>query len=208
MTRAEVKELLDKLELSSRMDEYDVRDRVEELGYRHLVSVRDGATKICLVFKDNTDFIVKWSYNCDDDNSESVKECRIYACAVEAGLGFFFPKTEIMGKWGDVTVVIQDKVDYSASDCSYDKKVYYQNIARTVTSRIFRKMENGFKIGSAYDRDLDRTWGRLVISLYGKQVTKKLCEFIKEYKINDLHGSNIGYKNDRPIILDFSGYYR
>lgn len=210
MTRAEVMELLDKLELSSRMSDYDVREKVEELGYRRLVRVRDGATKICLVFKDNTDFIVKWSYNCDDEDSESVKECRIYACAVEAGLGFLFPKTEIMGggKWGDVTVVIQDKVDYSASDCSYDKKQHYQNIARTVTNRIFQKMEDGFHIGSCYDRDLDRTWGKLVISLYGKRVTKKLCEFIKEYGINDLHGSNIGYKNDRPIILDFSGYYR
>lgn len=102
MTRAEVAELLDKLELSSNMRDYDVRDRIEELGYRHLVRVYDGATKICLVFTDNTDFIVKWSYNCDDDNSESVKECRIYACAVEAGLDFFFPKTEIMGGNGEM----------------------------------------------------------------------------------------------------------
>lgn len=69
-------------------------------------------------------------------------------------------------------------------------------------------MEKGFRIGGCYDRDLDTTWGKLVISLYGKQITKKLCKFIKEYKINDLHGANIGYKNGKPIILDFSGYYR
>lgn len=208
MTRAEVMELLDKLELSSHMDDYDVRNRIKELGYRNLVRVRDGATKICLVFQDNTDFIVKWSYHCDDDNSESLKECHIYACAVDAGLDFFFPKTEIMGKWGDVTVIIQDKIDYSVEDCSYDKRQYYRKIARTVTNRIFCKMEKGFRISGSYDRDLDTTWGKLVISLYGKQITKKLCEFIKEYKINDLHGANIGYKNDKPIILDFSGYYR
>lgn len=208
MTRAEVAELLDKLELSSNMSDYDVRDRIEELGYRHLVRVYDGATKICLVFTDNTDFIVKWSYNCDDDNSESVKECRIYACAVEAGLDFFFPKTEIMGKWGDVTVIIQDKIDYSVCDCSWDKKNHYQKIARTVSCRIFEKMERGFRVSCGYDRDLDITWGRLVIALYGKRITKQLCEFIREYKINDLHGANIGYKNDKPIILDFSGYYR
>ena len=29
-----------------------------------------------------------------------------------------------------------------------------------------------------------------------------------ENRINDLHESNIGYKNDRPIILDFSGFDR
>lgn len=208
MTREEVKALLDKLNLSSYMNEYDVRDRLERLGYnRSEIRICDGATKICLVF-DKADFIVKWSYNCDDEHSESIKECRIYACAVEAGLGFFFPKTEIMGKWGDVTVIIQDKIDYSACECGFDKRRYYQNISKTVTNRIFEKMENGFRIGQGYDRTLDKTWGRLVISLYGKKVTKKLCEFIKEYKINDLHDSNIGYKNDRPIILDFSGYYR
>lgn len=100
MTREEVKLLLDKLNLSSRMSEYEVRERIKELGYKHSeIRVHDGATKICLVFN-KTDFIVKWSYNCDDDNSESVKECRIYACAVEAGLGFFFPKTEVMGEMG------------------------------------------------------------------------------------------------------------
>lgn len=117
-------------------------------------------------------------------------------------------KQKYWGKWGDVTVIIQDKVDYSVSGCSWDKKQHYQHIANTVTNRIFSKMEHGFRINCGYDRDLDTTWGKLVISLYGKRVTKKLCEFIQEYKINDLHSSNIGYKNDRPIILDFSGYYR
>lgn len=58
MTRAEVMELLDKLELSSHMDDYEVRDRLEDLGYRRSqISVYDGATKICLVFE-KTDFIV------------------------------------------------------------------------------------------------------------------------------------------------------
>lgn len=208
MTREEVKPLLDKLNLSSRMSEYDVRDRLTELGYScSEIRVCDGATKICLVF-DKTDFIVKWSYGCDDEQSESVRECRIYACAVEAGLGFFFPKTEIMGKWRDVTVIIQDKIDYSAGDCGFEKRRHYQNISKTVTRRIFDKMEKGFRIGSGYDRNLNETWGRLVISLYGKRITKQLCEFIREYKINDLHDYNIGYKNDKPIILDFSGYYR
>lgn len=208
MTREEVKSLLDKLNLNSSMNEYDVRERLEELGYkRPAIKVYDGATKICLVFE-KTDFIVKWSYECSDEESESVKECRIYACAVEAGLACFFPKTEIMGRWGDVTVIIQDKIDYSASDCNCDKKKEYRHIAQTVTNRIFEKMENGFKCHSGYDRDLDEIWGKLVIALYGKRVTKKLCEFIREHKINDLHGANIGYKNNKPIILDFSGYYR
>lgn len=207
MTRAEVKELLNKLDLSRKLDEYDIYDRLDNLGYkRPQVRVRNGATKICLVFE-KADFIVKWSYDCDDDNDEGLKECRLYALAVEAGLAFFFPKTEVLGKWGDVSVVIQDKIDYSVNDCNYETRCIYQKIGRTVTDRIFYKMENGFHTGY-YDRSLNETWGKLVISLYGKKITKKLCEFIQEYNINDLHESNIGYKDNKPIILDFGGYHR
>lgn len=102
MTRAEVENLLSQLNLSRDMNSYDVRSRLERLGYgRSEVSVNHGATKICLVFKD-TDFIVKWSYECEDEEDESVKECNIYALAVEAGLAFIFPKTEILGGNGAV----------------------------------------------------------------------------------------------------------
>lgn len=48
----------------------------------------------------------------------------------------------------------------------------------------------------------------LVLTLYGKKLCRKLCAFIVENAINDLHTSNIGYNHNKPIILDFSGYDR
>lgn len=207
MTREEVKSLLDKLNLSRDMSTNRVRERLKNLGYDcPAVRVCHGVTKICLIFE-NTDFIVKWSYGYNCEIDESAKECDIYASAIEANLACFFPKTEVLGKWGEVTVIIQDKIDYCVEDCGYDKRQHYQQIGRTVTDNIYNKMAFGFRT-SHWDRHLDETWAKMAISLYGKQVIKCLCDFIQKYKINDLHEKNIGYKNDKPIILDFSGYYR
>ena len=64
------------------------------------------------------------------------------------------------------------------------------------------KQKNGF------NRRLSREWAKLAISLYGKKTCKSLCDFIVEYGINDLHEENLGFKNNKPVILDFSGYYR
>lgn len=212
MTREEVKTLLNKLNLTPTMDYEDIEYKIRTLGYnQNQIKVESGSSKICLVFDNKTDFIVKWtydSYNNKNNQDESVKECIIYIAAKAEKLEFFFPKTEIFGQWGGVTVVIQDKVDYSVEECSVEKLSYYQHISQTVTNKIFLKMENDFQIGSFYDRELNPVWGKLVISLYGKKITKKLCKFIQKYGINDLHSENIGYKNDKPVILDFSGYYR
>lgn len=57
-----------------------------------------------------------------------------------------------------------------------------------------------------YNRELDYTWAAMALVIYGKTVCKKLCNFIQENKINDLRDANIGYKNNKPIILDFSGF--
>lgn len=52
------------------------------------------------------------------------------------------------------------------------------------------------------------SWACMALTLYGKKLCRKLCAFIVENAINDLHTSNIGYNHNKPIILDFSGYDR
>lgn len=34
----------------------------------------------------------------------------------------------------------------------------------------------------------------------------RLMEFCEEYSISDIHESNIGFSNGRPLIIDYSGY--
>ena len=83
-----------------------------------------------------------------------------------------------------------------------------KRIAKTVPdcrvgqiARQFRKADQ-----NGYGRDLDELWAKVAVSLHGKRKVIALCEFVKKYHINDLHGSNIGYIGISPVILDFSGY--
>lgn len=204
---------LDALNITPNTDSYVVSSLIRQLrdnpvstpiGY---VQVDEGASKICLIFKDFP-FVIKWNtYN----YGEAVQEVAIYKDAVAHGLAYFFPKTELFYEHNGVSFVLQEKIDCSAGDarCRKDYTKVIKRVTKTPTTRIYEKMEREFKrAGHGYKRDLDESWAKMVISLYGKKAAKALCAFVIAHKINDLHSSNIGYKNFRPIILDFSGYHR
>ena len=204
-----ITEILYALDITSDMDYFDVRKRIEYENLDNIISCNHGVSKLCLVFK-KEDFVIKWTYEdpWESSKEEAMKECEIYQKAKEQGLEMLFPSTKFFGEINDIKFVIQEKIDYSCGDCPYDTKLKYQKISKTATQKIIDKMQDGFKIGKGYDRNLDRLWTSMVITLYGKRICKKLCAFIKENEINDLHTGNLGYKNNHPIILDFSGYHR
>ena len=209
MDTEKITEILYTLYVTSDMDCFHVRERIKDENLSNIISCYQGASKLCLVFK-KEDFVIKWTRRdpWESFNDEAMKECEIYQKAKEQGLEMFFPSTKFFGEINDIKFIIQEKIDYSCEKCPYDTKLKYRKISKTATKKIIDKMRNGFKINKGHDRDLDELWASMVITLYGKKVCKKLCTFIKENEINDLHTSNLGYKNNHPIILDFSGYYR
>lgn len=171
------------------------------------INVDDGASKICIVFK-NFPFVIKWS---PDGGDEAMQEVSIYEDAVNCNIGFFFPKTELFYEHNGVSFVMQEKVDYSASEMYREKHCMtaVKRITKTPTDKIYQKVRGEFlRAGCRYSRDLDEFWAKMAISLYGKKTVKSLCKFVVKHKINDLHSNNIGYKNLRPVILDFCGYHR
>lgn len=211
--RVSVIAFLDALDLTSSMDCYEVYNRIDKFRGSPLlvplgtVQVHDGASKICLLFKD-LPFVIKYD---TDGYGEAVREIAVYQDAIKANLAFFFPKTELFYEHNGLSFVLQEKIDYCASDANNDKdyRRFIERVTKTPTDKIYHKMQDGFnKAGHGYRRTLDEKWAKMVISLYGKKTAKALCQFIASHSINDLHTSNIGYKNFRPIILDFSGYHR
>lgn len=178
--------------------------------YVSKIIVQRGASKKCLVFQDEV-FVIKWATgDVDPMNNEVIKEIEVYQDAKEKHLEQFFPKTEFLAEIKGVIFVKQEKIDFSCSRTPFYKQQKYDRIARTVSDRIFNKMDSRIRNAgnTDYSRELNYTWGRMVISLYGKKVAKALCNFIIDHEINDLHGENIGYKNNKPVLLDFSGYDR
>jgi hypothetical protein len=207
MIRDEVISLLVKLNIKPYDDAYDIERKLRGIHTGFRISVTDGSSKVCLIFKD-LPFVVKWS---TEDYGEAKREAEIYKKALANGLAKFFPATAHIATINGVDFVAQEKVDFSCCHVPKAKEIHYQRIGRTTTDQIYRKIQKDFYKAdhhNGYGRVLDRTWAGMIISLYGKKVCKALCEFVIENAINDLHEANIGYKNDRPIILDFSGYNR
>lgn len=175
---------------------------------KYTYNVYNGASKLCLVPLDpNKMWVLKWAL---DDSCET--EEKLYYDACQRGINSFFPETHYMFSHRGGIFYIQRKVDDSCYDLPWEKIQEYRKIAKTSCqskSQIWKRMEKKFDkadCGRGYDRGLNWTWANMALTIYGKKKCKALCDFIVEHKINDLHDSNIGYLNDKPIILDFCGY--
>lgn len=169
--------------------------------------VRDGASKICLLFE-GVNFVVKWS---TEGYNEAMQEVRFYNEAKAKNLAKFFPQTEFFFSYGGIEYVVQERIAMSAGELSWDGKARepYVKIAKTVTPKMVRLVGKELNKVSSYSRSIDGLWISCCLSLYGKRAVKSLCQFVQEHDINDLHGSNVGYSREgKPIILDFSGYHR
>lgn len=54
---------------------------------------------------------------------------------------------------------------------------------------------------------LDERWIGRVLQLYGKKFCRSFEKWTQECEINDLHNSNTGWLNNKPILLDYAGYH-
>lgn len=209
MTKEEVIRILKDSDLNDELEDYEVLDIIEEHTSEEVNAVA-GCSKMCIIFK-NFPYVIKYSHNIYGDKiegaGEAEKEIEIYTAAKMAGVERFFPKTEIFCTINGILFVAQEKIDYPTTKVPNKKRTKYLRISKTTKYKIFNKMQNEiYKVPGS--RSLDRLWAGVALSLYGKKLCKKLCDFIVTYQINDLHGNNIGYKDDKPILLDFSGYSR
>lgn len=210
MTNEELYEVLKNLCITGKEDSDKVNTMVRDHGLeKNFVIVDGGASKVCLNFI-HENFIIKWTKQTRGNCDEAMEEVEIYNKAVTAGLAVFFPATELFTTINGVHFVKQEKVDFCVEDtpCYKEKKYAYQ--ARTASDRIVQKMQTSISkaCNHRFSRSLDITWAKLALVVFGKKLVKSLCKFIIENGINDLHEGNIGYKNNLPVILDFSGYKR
>lgn len=172
----------------------------------------NGATKECLVFPE-LGYVLKWSM----ETRDAEREVAVYQKAVEANLADFFPATELAGyitspRDGEaIAFTAQQIITNSAHKICWGEgglQGRLVRIAKTVPDCRVNQIERQFRKAdqNGYERDLDGLWAKVAVSLHGKRKVIALCEFVKKYHINDLHGSNIGYIGISPVILDFSGY--
>ena len=161
-----------------------------------------GAFKECLIFPD-MDFVLKipfeFSKNSEMDNA-CHDEIKTYQSAKEAGVEKVFLETWFIGFLKNGRPVYgQAKADYTSSSLPENKKKKYERITRTVTENMRSKVIRGM-----YDHSVNRLWVEMFISLYGKNFARKFEAWTKETHLTDFHSGNIGYRKDKPIILDYN----
>lgn len=210
MKNEQLYEMLESLGITGHEDSYEVGQMIRDHGFKSdFVTIHGGASKVCLNFI-HENFVIKWTAETRGDYDEAMEEVEIYNKAVNAGLAVFFPATELFATINGVHFVKQEKVDFCVEETPYHKEKKYAYQSRTASDRIVKKMQLSFNraCGHRYSRSLNTTWAKMALVVFGKKLVKSLCEFIIENGINDLHESNIGYKDNLPVILDFSGYKR
>ena len=161
-----------------------------------------GAFKECLIFPD-MDFVLKIPFefrkNSEMDNA-CEDEIKTYQSAKEAGVEKVFLETWFIGYLRNGRPVYgQAKADYTSNSLPESKEKKYRRITQTVSENMRSKVIRGM-----YDHSVNRLWVEMFISLYGKNFARKFEAWTKETHLTDFHSGNIGYRKDKPIILDYN----
>lgn len=60
-------------------------------------------------------------------------------------------------------------------------------------------------VGRMQNVDINSSWLLHLYRYYGWNFFKSFFYFCKRYRVNDLHGYNVGFINKKPIVFDYSG---
>ncbi len=140
----------------------------------------------------------------DEDWNYCDHEEYISDLAIEEGLADFFAKEECIGYINNYPIYKQEKVEVYASSNFRNKpssKDTYSLLDDIITS------------GPTYldvpfcDLDEDREWLAQALEYHGEEQFMKFLDFIERTDINDLHSGNMGYIGNRPVLLDYSGFW-
>ena len=181
--------------------------------YKKPFDYATGATKSVLIFEqlgfvikipfcrnseDYDDYYEYCNYftGADTDNGWDYCEAEAdkYQRAEEEGISMCFAKTEKIGEIDRYPIYMQELA-------SIYKNVNYQSSHTEEDSRQVNSIcdSNNFYI-------FNIEWLSDAFHFYGEKIFHKLLEFIRTVGINDLHDSNIGYIENRPVLVDYSSF--
>ena len=122
-----------------------------------------------------------------------------YENAVKAGFGDFFLDTRLYCyKSGSMTYPIYTQKKATAGAFSHEAKYSKATLTYVEDSR---KQDKFRWLGDYTD------WICAAIEKYGIKKVSSFVEYLHENRMDaDLHSANIGWDNDRPVILDWAGF--
>lgn len=167
--------------------------------------IASGATKAVLVL-DN--MAIKIPLNLNDDASDVFTnancsngwdyceaELNILKNAEVCGVGMCFAYQELIGDIHGYPVYAQEKCVIWGNVHEYED---YSEEKRSSTEKYVRNMGHYC---------FNECWLSDFLDYYGSEMLEKFLDFIQGQDITDLHGGNLGYVGNRPVIVDYGGYH-
>lgn len=161
----------------------------------------EGCSKKVIIFR-SLGFVLKF-----DECGDSEREVDLYNAAVDLGLKDCFPETRLVCYHNNFQWTYQEM----ARSCFQigRKTIAQQAENLKISSECLAIISNIISdIPHCTRTDcMDYKWLKLATHYFGYTFMGKLARFIQTNRINDLHRGNIGFINDRPVLIDFCGYH-
>ena len=199
---------------------------IEHLEFRWS-TVECGATRAAVI-DSGYPYIVKFDIETDmRGDSSSEREVEIYKEAKLCGLDGCFTEAEYLGDYCR-TIYSYNLGDelYEMDDDEYMMLVEKEGLVKeeyviTIPLYGYARATCDISINTNYTPEqytevehansplASRNWKIALKFLidYGTDIFERLTDFCLTFNINDLHGGNIGYINDKIVLIDFGSYY-
>lgn len=183
----------------------DLDDNYSDIDYTGLLCCNNifrfnyGATRGCIIPIENDCSQPKFVFKFDfDELSESYcfNEAEIYHRAERAGLAPCFAEVKYFDNISSLTRVYI---------CEFVDVTHVKTNAYITNEELKQIADHTSRHNKA--PHIPYVWSRDFIEYYGDAVYDDFLNFLVENGINDLHSSNLGYKDGRPIVFDYAGYF-
>ncbi len=171
-----------------------------------------GATKLVLIFKD-LNFVIKipllycegeeltgatyseenWNY-CKQESILSQK-------FTEKGLDFAIAKTEFLTDINGYSIYIQPYAETLSSLFDENSKNYH-----SYTDSDLELVKIMHRSDYVKSMQLNMAWQADLLSMYGENKYLLFLEAIRDLKIYDLRDTNVGYIQNRPVLIDYASF--
>lgn len=142
-------------------------------------------------------YVVKFDLS---DEKYTEKELENYEYAVDEGLEDYFAEIHRGGNFYGIDYYVMEQVKCDEDRSSSEMYLAYCE-AKDIDS------EDEESVDEYCYQSSEEILYTFIENVYGEKVANRINDFCINHDINDIHNGNIGYLNDKPIIIDYAGYY-
>ena len=163
-----------------------------------MVRVERGATKLVIISSEADNWVFKIPFN-DYKSNYCQLEADIYEMAVKENIGEFFAPCYFLENYDDVRIYVMER-----AEMAYGR--LYSDLYERLSSEGRSDEEAEEILEEVEDCNEYVEWLFPYYTNYEK--FDALINFLESAHVNDLHSGNIGYINDRVVLIDYSGFHK